>query len=116
MRHLVTATGALTRKYGDDLNDTDSMYNVLITHLVPALEAADVEIYMDILKEHFPDSKTPVFTADTAKLAFFTAHNKDVSAEKCLQVWHQARFRHGLCIFGDMEKCWATVKAVVNSL
>jgi len=115
MKHIVRATGELTRKHGDDLNDTDSMYNVLITHLMPAMTAADVEIFMGMLKEHFPDSKSPVFEEDATKLAFYTLQSKDISAEKCLQVWHQAQVRHGLCIFGEMEKCWTTLKAVVKS-
>jgi len=60
IKHLITATGRLTRKYGDDLNDTDSMFNTLLTHLVPSMVPEDISTFEGMVKKHFPESKVHV--------------------------------------------------------
>jgi len=55
LKAIVVATGALTRKYGDDLDDTASMFNIL--RKLAGIAEEDTVIYAAIVNKHFPDSK-----------------------------------------------------------
>ena len=52
---IIVATGDLTRKYGDDLDDTDSMFNIL--RKLAGIAEEDTVAYAAIVNKHFPEGK-----------------------------------------------------------
>ena len=111
---IVRAAGVLTRFFGDDLSDTDSLFNTCLTQLTPCMGKEDKEALQAMLQTLFPESKVHISEEDSAKLKWFKENAKDLSAEKCLEVCQTAQSRHGIAIFGDVGKCWAMAKAVVS--